>query len=343
MSRKLPLEQVRQLDAADLIAHPIEKAKEPACFTLCGAAALNSYLLRNASDQMANTRAEYELVCPCCKSFIGFWIYAPSDVPLSSNQQRKNRNTLLMGKSHYRKFHEESALMGKQTLAQSSETTDDHDVVDMVSSRKRARVDSHSSSLTGTESELQDSISTDSESDEQQIASFSLAATLRQLSPQEQDEIAKAINEADEGDTGKQVWLGERFEQLQMTGGSIYWFKRAALAGQWRAQRQLALGYLIAQTLGFPGAVEKFHRWMLKAAEQGDSLAQFHVGDNFLYGQGVTASLKDSILWFRRAASSNSILEKNDPKFHADAVRAAENQLEKLKSKPQFQHLFPIC
>ncbi len=51
------------------------------------------------------TRTMWQLLCPVCNSFVGFWVCAPFNVSLSPNQKRKNRNTSRVGVSHCRKFH----------------------------------------------------------------------------------------------------------------------------------------------------------------------------------------------------------------------------------------------
>ena len=83
MSRKTSIEQVRKLDADDEVHHPFTRSQEPAYFTLCGAEALNAQLLEGAADPKG--RSQWQLLCPLCKSFIGFWICAPPDVDLSPN------------------------------------------------------------------------------------------------------------------------------------------------------------------------------------------------------------------------------------------------------------------
>jgi len=99
-------------------------------FTLAGAAALNSRLIRKIelSTDASQSRTEWQLLCPLCQSFLGYWICAHNDAALSTNQQRKNRNTMLLGKSHYRKIH--AATVNKAT--HSSSKSDNHSDTDSI-------------------------------------------------------------------------------------------------------------------------------------------------------------------------------------------------------------------
>lgn len=392
MSRKLPVEQVRQLDASDKVSHPVEKATEPACFTFCGAAALHSYLNRNASNPMAKTRTEWELVCPLCNSFIGFWIDAPSDVPLSQNQQRTNRNTSLMGKSHYRKFHEAdvarrvlqhrtSTARGSTAGSDSTEDLDDpvsnvgavpkpslqarqvickrkftqSDLPGGVQSAVQKKAKGTSISLCESqnnsmrqikaansdaesdvsEAESESGISNESDASDTSSASMDSkdVASINKLSRTETAEIDQAIRQAERGDVDQQLWLGQKFWRLQLHRLSVHWYKRAAHAGHWKGQRSLAFAYLRGE--GLKMSKEKCHEWMLKAAEQGDTVALCRVGDNFRLGRGVALSIAQPMEWYRKAALSGTKLDKTDPKFNPDMARGAAEILAEYKSVRQ--------
>ena len=111
------------MDAADEKSHPMEKAKEPAYFSLACTKILRTRLLRSLKESNTSPvaeRWEWEMLCPICESFLGYWICAVdiSEITLSANQQRKNRNTALLAKSHYKKYH---ALGKAISLIQSHE------------------------------------------------------------------------------------------------------------------------------------------------------------------------------------------------------------------------------
>lgn len=53
-------------------------------------------------------------------------------------------------------------------------------------------------------------------------------------------------------------------------------------------------------------------RWWMKAAEQGDSVAQYNVGQSYLQGDGVGQDFTEAARWYRRAAEQgNSGAEYN--------------------------------
>jgi len=111
------------MDAADEKSHPMEKAKEHAYFSLACTSVMNTHLLRSLKESNASSvaeRWEWDMRCPICESFLGCWICVvdTSEIKLSDNQQRKNRNTALLAKSHYKKYH---ALEKAISLVQSHE------------------------------------------------------------------------------------------------------------------------------------------------------------------------------------------------------------------------------
>jgi len=123
MSRKHNQKTVSKMDAADEKSHSMEKAKEHAYFSLACTSVMNTHLLRSLKESNASSvaeRWEWDMRCPICESFLGCWICVvdTSEIKLSGNQQRKNRNTALLAKSHYKKYH---ALEKAISLVQSHE------------------------------------------------------------------------------------------------------------------------------------------------------------------------------------------------------------------------------
>lgn len=47
-------------------------------------------------------------------------------------------------------------------------------------------------------------------------------------------------------------------------------------------------------------------RWWMKAAEQGDSVAQYNVGQSYLQGDGVGQDFTEAARWYRRAAEQGN-------------------------------------
>ncbi|MDA8015046.1 MAG: sel1 repeat family protein [Gammaproteobacteria bacterium] len=49
-------------------------------------------------------------------------------------------------------------------------------------------------------------------------------------------------------------------------------------------------------------------RWWLKAAEQGDAVAQRQLGASYQHGVGVAKDPREAVRWFRKAAEQGDIL-----------------------------------
>jgi len=239
MSRKLTSAQVRQQDLQDSISHPMVQTDQVVDFTLAGAAALNSRLIRKIglATDASQSRTEWQLLCPLCQSFLGYWICAHNGAALSTNQQRKNRNTMLLGKSHYRKIH--AAAVNKATHSSS-------------------KPDSHSDTDSSTE-----------------------VQSPGELVPAELDMIQRARD----GDAVAQCLVASHFEDQQKYEDAFCWYKQAADAGSFVAQFNLSRLY---EGQGVTKDLALAHAWMLKAAEQGFTLAQYHVGQDYEFGDGVT-------------------------------------------------------
>jgi TPR repeat protein len=47
-------------------------------------------------------------------------------------------------------------------------------------------------------------------------------------------------------------------------------------------------------------------KWFRKAAEQGDSEAQFKLGIAYYYGKGITEDKVETIKWYRKAADQGN-------------------------------------
>ena len=105
--RKTPEEIIEQ-DATDLETHPM-KASDGATvyhFALGGSSAQIKTLECFFQEEEPHSRYQISLCCPLCKSGLGMYIYPKNGIQaLSENQQRKNRNTMLFGKSHMKRTH----------------------------------------------------------------------------------------------------------------------------------------------------------------------------------------------------------------------------------------------
>lgn len=105
--RKTP-EEIKKLDAADRITHPMETSDGTVAyhFALGGGSAQTKALQCSLDAKLICQLYQVPLCCPICKSGLGLYIYSKAGMQaLSENQQRKNRNTMLFGKSHMKRTH----------------------------------------------------------------------------------------------------------------------------------------------------------------------------------------------------------------------------------------------
>ena len=112
---------------------------------------------------------------------------------------------------------------------------------------------------------------------------------------------------AENGNTEAQLSIGEYYE-LGLTGCGIskdyaqaaVWYLKAAEQGDWLAQDSLASLYNNGQ--GVAQDYSKAAIWWRKAAEQGDANSQFYLGLAYFDGKGVPNDSKQAVQWFEKAA-----------------------------------------
>ena len=85
----------------------------------------------------------------------------------------------------------------------------------------------------------------------------------------------------------------------------MYWYKKAAEAGNSNAQNNLAVCYDFANGVdeNYPSAVY----WYQKAAEAGNSDAQFNLANCYYKGEGVEQDYSKAVYWWEKAAKNESI------------------------------------
>lgn len=106
-TRKTPKEVIEQ-DAEDCETHPMKASDGSTVyhFALGGSSAQIKTLKCFFPEEKPHSRYQIPLCCPLCKSGLGMYIYSKNGIKaLSENQQRKNRNTMLFGKSHMKRTH----------------------------------------------------------------------------------------------------------------------------------------------------------------------------------------------------------------------------------------------
>ncbi len=89
--------------------------------------------------------------------------------------------------------------------------------------------------------------------------------------------------------------------------------EQAANAGYMPAQYDFGMLYLYGKTntageKEFPKDEALAVKWLLKAAEQGDSLAQYQLGECFEEGTGVEANEETAIAWYEKSAERGNEL-----------------------------------
>ena len=78
------------------------------------------------------------------------------------------------------------------------------------------------------------------------------------------------------------------------------WFRKAAEQGNTGAQFNLGICYLFGH--GVEQDFEEAAKWFRKAAEQGNAEAQFNLGVCYEHGHGVEQDYEEAVKWFRKAA-----------------------------------------
>jgi uncharacterized protein len=121
------------------------------------------------------------------------------------------------------------------------------------------------------------------------------------ISPQEAKSIALV---ADQGNEGAQVLMAGIY--LRGDGGyakdpvlAAQWFERAAAQGN--SYAQFMLGEIHEQGWGTPKNLKVAAEWREKAANRGDNQAQLKLAKMYLNGEGVEKDLQKAEYWLNRA------------------------------------------
>ncbi|MCH8491515.1 MAG: hypothetical protein LAT81_16550 [Oceanicaulis sp.] len=103
----------------------------------------------------------------------------------------------------------------------------------------------------------------------------------------------------------EQFQLGLKHSQKQDYAEAMIWFRRAA--EQEHAVAQFYLGNMYLFGRGVDRDYSEAVHWYRLAAEQGDSLAQKELGRFYLIGRGVPQDHAEAVIWFRRAAEQGNL------------------------------------
>lgn len=111
------------------------------------------------------------------------------------------------------------------------------------------------------------------------------------------------IQKAEQGDAAAQFELAAFYAAQEQPEGDLSlaaeWYRRAA--EQEHAPAQVALAVLRIQEGGSAQTMEA-RRWLLKAVEQGDPVAHYHLGELYSGAGGYEPDPVKAVLWWRRAA-----------------------------------------
>jgi TPR repeat protein len=85
---------------------------------------------------------------------------------------------------------------------------------------------------------------------------------------------------------------------------AIAWIKKAAEQGNSEAQYQL--GHLYRQGKGTTKNIEESFKWIKKSAEQGYIKAQYNLGLMYASGYGIAQNNQEAIKWYQKAAEQGN-------------------------------------
>ena len=97
---------------------------------------------------------------------------------------------------------------------------------------------------------------------------------------------------------GEKLYSDKKYEQ------AIYWWQKAADAGNSAAQKNLAICYF--NGYGVEKDVEKAVYWWQKAADAGNSAAQKNLAFCYLKGDGVEKNVEKAVYWWQKAADAGN-------------------------------------
>ena len=108
---------------------------------------------------------------------------------------------------------------------------------------------------------------------------------------------------------------------------AIYWWQKAADAGNSTAQNSLAYRYFAGD--GVEKDVEKAVHWCQKAADAGYSAAQYRLAFCFLKGDGVEKDVEKAVYWWQKAADAGDSDAQNSLAFRYFKGDGVEKDVEK--------------
>ena len=91
---------------------------------------------------------------------------------------------------------------------------------------------------------------------------------------------------------------------------AVKWYRKAAEQGNTQAQFNLGYSYEFGQ--GVTQDYDEAVKWYRKAAEQGHARGQCNLGYCYEKGEGVTKNITEAVKWYRKAAEQGHAIAQNN-------------------------------
>jgi Sel1 repeat len=135
----------------------------------------------------------------------------------------------------------------------------------------------------------------------------------------EKKELAALTEKATDGDANAQLELGTRYllgrgVPIEDAVQARNWFLKAADQGNSTAQ--FWLGEMFSTGWGIPEDKARAAIWYRKAAEQGLATAQFAIGNMYESGRGAPLNHKEAVKWIQKAANQGLAPAKSWMQMH---------------------------
>lgn len=106
---------------------------------------------------------------------------------------------------------------------------------------------------------------------------------------------------AERGDIEAAMKLQLHYESRNNMDNALFWLRKRAAFGDKDAQRSL---FHWLEERGDKNTQAEGLKWLFKAAENGDEIAQFELSDLYFEGRGVDKNIVEGEKWLRRSAAS---------------------------------------
>ena len=138
-------------------------------------------------------------------------------------------------------------------------------------------------------------------------------------------DIIELVEKADKGDIISQFLLGLHYYEgvgvEQDYVEAVKWFEKAAKEGDSDAQYFLGQCYILGRGVDEKNASEALS-WFKKASDQNNDEAQFKIGLIYEYGDGVPQSDTEALEWYRKSIAQDEEDKESNARYRANALEA---------------------